>query len=352
MRTAHANHGFSLVEFLIASTITLTIMGVAFSTFQDTLALNQTTIQVADSNQNLRAGANLLVRDLMQTGRNLPLGGISIPSGAGSTAINRPARPGQSLTFNNVTATTLSSITTGANLGPTVDGRVTDLITLLTDDPFMDDLTLNPSTTSGNVPKLAANGASFSLGGSAAWLAGSVSDGVAPIAPGDLIYFSNAIGSAIQTVTRVVGATVYFDAGDAFNFNQRNADSGSITQILGVQTTVRRVLMYTYYVTPEAPGLPRLVRALNFGPPQALAGIIEDLEFTYDLVDGVYNPSNIESLPYTANDVTYSANQIRKVNLHVGVRAEEKSKKTNDYPRNHLSTTVSIRNLAYVDRYQ
>jgi len=352
MSTPHANHGFSLVEFLIASVITLTIMGVAFSTFQDTLLLNQTTVQVADSNQNLRAGTNILVRDLMQTGRNLPLGGISIPSGTGSTAINRPGPPGQTLTFNNVTATTLPSITTGTNLGPNVDGRLTDLITLLTDDPFMDDLTLNPSTTSGNVPKLSSTGASFGVGTSTAWLAGNANDGIAPIAPGDLLYFSNAIGSAIQTVTRVTGPTVYFDAGDAFNFNQRNAQAGSITQILGVQTTVRRVLMLTYYVYRDSPGLPRLVRALNFGAPQALAGIIEDLEFTYDLVDGVYNPANIESLPYTANAVTYSANQIRKVNVHIGVRAEEKSKSTNDYPRNHLSTTVSIRNLAYVDRYQ
>jgi hypothetical protein len=40
------------------------------------------------------------------------------------------------------------------------------------------------------------------------------------------------------------------------------------------------------------------------------------------------------------------------VNLHVGVRSELKSARTNDYLRNHLSTVVSLRNLAFVDRYQ
>ena len=44
-------------------------------------------------------------------------------------------------------------------------------------------------------------------------------------------------------------------------------------------------------------------------------------------------------------------NQIRKINLHVGVRSEQRSPRTNDYVRNHLTTVVSVRSLAYVSRY-
>ena len=83
MGTRTSESGFTLVELMIASMITLVVMGVAFSTFKDALALNEAVVQIGDSSQNLRAGTNLLVRDLLQAGRNIPTGGISIPSGAG-----------------------------------------------------------------------------------------------------------------------------------------------------------------------------------------------------------------------------------------------------------------------------
>ncbi len=86
--------------------------------------------------------------------------------------------------------------------------------------------------------------------------------------------------------------------------------------------SVRRVLMFTYYVHNDSSQTPRLMRAVNMWPPQALAGVIEDLTLSYDLVDGVYNPTNVKdaAVHVRKQDVTYSANQIRKVNLHVGVR--------------------------------
>ena len=76
--------------------------------------------------------------------------------------------------------------------------------------------------------------------------------------------------------------------------------------------------------------------------------------FTYDLVDGVNNPVEVPELPYTDTTagVTYNANQIRKVNVRVGVRSESISRITNDFVRNHISTSVDVRSLASVDRYQ
>jgi Tfp pilus assembly protein PilW len=344
--------GFTLIELMIASLITMVVMGVAFTTFDNALSLNESVASLADSTQNLRVGTNLLIRDLMQAGRNIPIGGIAIPSGTGSSAIKRPSPPDKSYTFDNTTATTLSSITTGSGLGPTVDGRTTDMVTVLMDDPILDALTVYPSTTSGNVPKLTATGDAFSVGTSTTWLQGDADNGVAAIKAGDLIYFLAATGTAIQTVTKVDSSTVYFESNDPFNFNQRGAAAGSITPILGVTLTVRRIFMYTYYVHEESAGTPRLTRALNMYPATALAGVIEDLDLNYDIVDGVLNPVNVADLPYTANGVTYTASQIRKVNAHLGVRSESKSRKTNDYLRNHVSTVISLRNLAYVDRYQ
>src|SRR5688572_9174539 len=101
MVTRHSESGFTLVELMIASLVTLVVMGVAFSTFRDALALNDAVVQLGESSQNLRAGTNLLVRDLLQAGRNIPTGGVSIPSGPGATAIKRPGPPESGFFFKN-----------------------------------------------------------------------------------------------------------------------------------------------------------------------------------------------------------------------------------------------------------
>jgi hypothetical protein len=118
--------------------------------------------------------------------------------------------------------------------------------------------------------------------------------------------------------------------------------------------------MITYFVyvddTTTPPTPPRLMRQINNWAPTALAGVVEDLDLTYDLVDGFKNPPAVPSLPWTDTtqvpSVTYNSNQIRKVNVHVGVRSEQLSKPTHDYVRNHISTSVDVRSMASVDRYK
>ena len=62
-------------------------------------------------------------------------------------------------------------------------------------------------------------------------------------------------------------------------------------------------------------------------------------------------PTAVTGFPYSLNGIAYSENQIRKVNLHVGVRSETISKPTQDYVRNHITTSVNVRSLAAVDKY-
>jgi type II secretory pathway pseudopilin PulG len=357
MRTTNSESGFTITELIVASMITLAVIGVALTTFSNAMDLNEAATQVADSNQNLRAGTNLLVRDLLQTGRNISTGGISIPSGAGSVGIYRPSPPAKTYMFENVTQTALQSITTGEGLGQEVDGKATDLVTLLMDDGVRDALTVQPSTFVGAAAKLSADGSQLDTGPALAWLTGDPVNGIPAIKEGDLLYFSNAVGTTIQTVTKIQSATIHFETGsaDPFRFNQPGAAAGSITQIKGSAMSVRRILMYTYYVHNDSSGTPRLMRRMNMYPHQALAGVIEDLTLSFDMVDGVNNPTNVRTLPYLfagPPPVTYGASQARKANVHVGVRAEDKSARQQDYIRSHLSTIVDLRNLAFVDRYK
>jgi type II secretory pathway pseudopilin PulG len=361
MSARSSESGFSMLELLMSTSIALIVIGTAMTAFKDGVQMNEIASQVADSTQSLRSGTNLLVADLMQTGRGIPTGGISIPvASGGATQIHRPSPPGPSYFFDNATATTLSAVTTGAGLGPAIYGRATDIVTLLMGDSILDGflgqpLRVDVSTNPDDVPKLAADGSSFSVGTDTGWIAGDPLDGRAAVKPGDLILFTNPNGStAIQTVTRVDTSNVYFDSdsNDTFNLNQRTVTAGSITQILGTPLTVQRVLMYMYYVDASGGKPPRLMRRLNHFPGLALGGVVEDLELSFDLVDGTTNPTHVRSLPYTASGVTFSANLIRKANVHIGVRSEVKSMQQQDYVRTHVSTAVSLRNLAFVDRYR
>lgn len=373
MRKRSAQDGFSLVELLMSTVITLLVLGTALTTFRDALRLNESATLIGDATQNLRAGTNILVRDLMQAARGIPTGGIPIPSGAGSQPINRPSPPGMAYEFDNADGTTLSAVISGDALGPSVGGDPTDMVTMLAIDPtsylqYEEDalavpLEVNwganqalwPDGLTAPTPTLAADGASLNVQQFATW----ISDPISGVKPGDLLLFTNSLGAAIQTVTRVDGTQVFFDSNsdDDFNFNQRAVSQGSIIQIRNgatfPQTTVVRVQMLTYYIdSVSSPWTPRLMRQVNFFPPQALAGVLEDLEITYDLADGSTNPTAVPDLPYVEDGLTYTANLIRKVNLHVGVRSDTRSAVQNDYLRHHLSTSVSIRSLAYVSRYE
>jgi type II secretory pathway pseudopilin PulG len=358
MNTRTSEAGFSLIELLVSATIGLLVIGAALTAFTNGVEINDIASQMSDSGHNLRTGANLLIKDLMQTGRGIPTGGISIPLGAGQ--IKRPGPDGSALFFDNTNGETLAAVTTGHDKGPAVDGQPTDIVTLLMIDSILDEFLLQPlqvnvSTTPGTVPKLSADGSSFNVGTNTGWIAGDPANGRDPVKAGDLILFTNPGGStAMQTVTRVDATNVYFEANsqDSFNLNQRGVAAGSITQLLGTQLTVQRVLMYTYFVNVETGKPPRLTRKLNHFEKTPLVGVVEDLELSYDLVDGTTNPTGVTELPFTANGVTYSANQIRKANVHIGVRSETMSLKRHEYQRNHLTTVVSLRNLAFVDRYR
>ena len=263
--------GFTLSELLVSIAVTLIVMGGAMTAFKDALNVNQAGALVADSTQNLRAATNLIVRDLMQAGRGIPTGGLPIPSGAGSALIVRPGPPGAAYSFDNVNFTTLPAVVPGPGLGPTIDGQVTDIVTALMTDPVLPVLTLNATPAVAGQATLAADGSSLNVGPNTSW----ITDPATGVKAGDLIMFTNALGTAVQMVTSTDGnAVVFFAANDALQLNQRAAVQGSITQILPVpipQASAQRVLMVTYYVdNVSAPGIPRLTRRINAGPGQAL----------------------------------------------------------------------------------
>jgi hypothetical protein len=330
--------GFGTAEALVSAAIILLVLTASIGSFTDALSISEKTNLMSDVEQNSRAGLNLLIRDFINAGWGIPTGGVPIPSGVGALPVNRPGPPGTSYNFSGLA--TIAAVNPGASLGPAQEGRATDIVNILYADNLL-------PLSSRPLDSIAANGTSMVVNAST-----PISGIPNALKAGDLIAFSNALGNTMQYVTQVSGQTVSFAAGDPFRLNQPSAPEGSIMQLQsgGVfpPTTASRVWLITYYIDATTdPAMPRLVRQINNSPGQMIALVLEDLQLSYDLVDGVTNPTNIKT-PTAPN----SPNQIRKVNILLTGRSSVPIRNTGNYLRRSLTTEVSLRSLSFVNRYK
>jgi hypothetical protein len=350
---------------------------------------NAVVTQAADMTENFRAALNSIELDLQQAGTGIPLGGINIPyTSNGSTAspcstsaaINRPQLGGMT-TFPPCNST-LPAVEPGNMLGPAITApdatagtpanpsSITDEITMLYADNTLglDAKPVNQPATA-SPPNPGCPGGSLTLSGST--LAVTFDSTCVNLNPatsgitmqaGNLVMFSNTLGNAILTVTGVSGQTLTFASGDAFALNGRTDTSGTIRQLetggpscggaasCFPPTLATRVWMITYYLdNVSAPPFVRLIRQVNMNPPAPVGETLENLQFTYNFVDGVTNPSNQVNVP-----VGNSESQIRSVNVYLGARSGYQVHQGGQslFARTNLQTQVSLRSLAYVNRYQ
>ena len=364
--------GFSLIEMIVSMGVLVVVIGATMSAMSNAIAANQSVLFLTGMNANLRTGMDLLTRDLLQTGQGMPNGGvILIPSGAGSTPIKRPGPPGTTYT-SALGDTDISAVTPGPGLGPVVNGVPTDIITVLEADSAFDHRSLTA---------IAATGASMTV--SKPQPDGTTADisngGPDDILPGQLILLTKGSAAALVEVTSVDGdQTAFFAANDALNLNQPGAAAGNITALLAtapadvlsggyIPTQATRIRMISYYIDAiTTPARPRLVRRMNNGDPlvfnNALGNVvafdIEGLLISYDINDAATNPSGVA---FNAADLAGTGacapnpcnmNQIRKASITLTGRSSIRSKVSGQFFRNALATEISLRSLAFVDRYR
>jgi hypothetical protein len=336
----HKRHddGFTLAETLFSTALTLAVIAAGLGAFVKGMDITDTSRIISETNQTLQVAESLMVRDFLQIGQGIPRGGIPVPSGAGAVVLGRPSEGG-GVTFP-AAWTTLPAVAPGPSQGTALLGVTTDIVTLMYADPT---LQLNQFP----LDAIAADGSTMTVN------AGTPITTPDGLKVGDVILFSNALGNAMQVVTQTNNnQTVNFDAGDPMGLNQRGAAQGTILNIQagGVfpPTTATRILMISYYVDRVTdPNLPRLMRQVNGGQARAIALGVENLQLSYDFVDGVGNPTNQEGVP-AAN----SPNQIRKINLFMSARSLDINMHTRQFYRNSVASQVGLRSLSFMDRYR
>ena len=345
--------GFSLIEMLVAMGITLVLVMATLSVFDSATRANEAGTQLANMNQNLRVGMNLMARDLLQTGQGIPTGGIPIPNGVGTTLINRPNPPNWAALTFPATYITLPSVAPGAGLGPqnaNTLGVATDMVNILYSDATLP-LVSTAAPPNSQFVSISANGSQITVNAANPINGAGVNN---PIVAGDLIMVTSPTGSRVQCVTGVAGQVITFNAGDVFNLNQRGAPNGSILDlrvggVFPVNTfTALRIDMFTYYLNTTARArIPRLMRQYNFQVARSVAEVIENLQLAYDFVDGVTNPTDQKTVP-----AGLSESQIRKVNLFLAGRSDQVYSANQQYFRNSLETQISLRSLSFFNQYQ
>jgi len=194
-------HGLSLMEALVALLIGAIVLTAGATLVTKALQITDLITVRTEMQQDGRAAINSLLKDLSLSGTGMPVGGVQLPTGVGSTPSLFACSGGVcSLKNHTFPANHLYPVLPDANDGKVQKGAP-DAITMAYIDRTLSLGTASNITASGSQIDLAS---------------------VAGINIGDLIMLSNVHGSAIGMVTNVltVSNTVVFGNSDPLNINQ------------------------------------------------------------------------------------------------------------------------------------
>jgi type II secretory pathway pseudopilin PulG len=348
--------GFTMVELVVATAVTVTVIAAAVLVFANSVQTSNLTLKRSEVETEARAVLTQISRDLSQAGTAVPLNGIAIPSlGTGGANPNFACDAAQCYTGADPAYTQgiLYKVTPGYQIGPTIS-EPTDAIKITYVDPTLD-------WSAFQAAIIAANGSSLTM--PVATLP-AVTDPAVGVTPGDVILLQNAYGSAIGIVTAVAGQTITF-GGDPLNINQIGAAAGNIKSLATPAsapvtypaTQVSRLMVVSYFVQsflgPNGPDA-RVMRQNGAHAPVPVAEHIEDLKFTYDVIDPVSNALTANSPDAViGSPAVPQPSQIRKININVtskAVRADLNTSRSTQ--RVNLTTSIGPRNLSFRDRYQ
>ncbi len=389
-RTSNSSRGFTFVEMMISAAIGLAMVAAAAQLYSKALTVNLVTSQRAQLQQDFRAAANLLQRDISMAGagalgqQGLSTSAVGLPASTGtlpvypctalttcdyvnSLPVSYPVNPtGSTIPF-------LYSIIPGYDLGITVNAAQgpTDIITVVSADP---NVSLNCYSGTMNAAGTAVTFQLPTVLPSTCVLPTNVVtpaplNAAAPVGLqiGDMVLFgSNAVGVVTGTVTTCAPSGAGYSAcylvpfagpgEDPGHINQPGATSGSLKQYASAATpSAVRLQMVTYYLAiPPSTGLPTLMRIQNGQVPAPVAENVVYLKFSYDVNNGGFIEANQTSLPTGTTPA-----MITKVNiLHMSMRSQGRDgwsrsslAQYGGYEGFDLQTSIAARNLTSQQEY-
>jgi prepilin-type N-terminal cleavage/methylation domain-containing protein len=355
MKRQKSERGFTLLETMVAMAIGLIVMAAMASMFKTGMNSTMMLTQRTETQQNMRAAIDLMVKDISMAGAGLPSGGIQLPTGTGYTATkfgcdqtgacHVPAHVYPATNYMYGVIPGYSNGVEASAVIPAAPAAINDSITSIYADynfPLWEyDVTF---TTPGS-------GGSITVAPDPAYVpAPPAINSAGGLQVGDLIMLSNSLGTVVGEVTNLTSTVITFANLDALNFNQSAAASNNIASIsTGSSTVAYRLFAVTYYLTVPGVGqTPRLMRQVNGLTPVPVADDIINLQFAYDIYNST--TSALDANQPNPIGVGDSPNLMQKINIVVMGQSmlNDGNKSQNLY----LATSVSARNMAFRNRYQ
>jgi prepilin-type N-terminal cleavage/methylation domain-containing protein len=362
-------HGFSLLEMVVAMALGTLVMGAAVQIYSQGVAATWKVSQRAEMQQDFRAATNMLTRDLSLAGAGLGNNvAIALPSATtpvyGCDQTSTCYINGLAAAYPLQAGTPyLYGLLPGYQIGPTLHTPpgATDAVTVIyTDNSFYLNCYTATVTAKGVVTFApAASPAPWPPVGclpNGVTTPQNVNDSVAGLSQGDLVLMSLNGTSIVGEVTGPVTAsgtntyTVPFANGDVLHMNQTSgANYLNSVGLNASGTGPTRLLVITYYIDNSI-SPPRLMRQVSGHTPMPVAENVVYLKFSYDLYNDATNlpvPNQVDG----GASIPLLPNQITKINiLHMAMDSTLKGGQ-GGYQGLDLVTSVSARDLTYNNAY-
>jgi prepilin-type N-terminal cleavage/methylation domain-containing protein len=369
--------GFTLMELMISMSLGVLLLGSFLLLFKQAMNATYATSQKSEMQQDFRAAANLLQRDISMAGaggvgtQGLAAASVGLATGTGATV---PVYPCSTTTCNYIngapvayptvsSAPYLYSIMPGNGVGITTNAAAgpTDIITVAYADG---NLALNcykytvtsATTVVFQLPSAVPATCIPPINVSAPQ---ALNDPVVGLQAGDVVLFGQAATAVVSSVATAAPSTGYsaaytvtFSSGDPGHINQPTIANGTLASQVSTamsQLSAVRLLVITYYldISPMDGVTPRLMRIQNGKSPAPVAENVINLQFSYDVDNNGTVSANQASLPTGT-----TPNMITKVNiLHMTIRSQEHDYSTG-YQGLDLQTSICARNLTMGQEYQ
>jgi prepilin-type N-terminal cleavage/methylation domain-containing protein len=367
MHKQNAAQGFTLLELMVSMAVGLIAMAAMAMLFKTGMNSTMLVTQRIDTQENMRAGIDLMVKDISLAGAGIPSGGIQLPYGNGSSLskfgcdqtgtchVTNHTYP-NGATYSNYMYGIIPGYQNGVENNAVIPAApspaFSDSITVVYADfnalyplnQYVATFQAGSSGTvlnlaqpvGGNLPSIKSNG--FLNQGDLIMISGGSTNG--SYAVGEITNLTASSSSPGAT------GTLTFANSDPLNINQSGAAQGNLNTLSGAGGTfaATRIYVVTYYLTvPPAGQTPRLMRQVNGLTPAPVADDIINLQFAFDN----YNSSTQVLDANQANPlgVGESPNNIQKVNiLLMGQSIINNQKNSQNL---YLATDVSASNMSY-----
>jgi len=369
------DRGFTIIEMLVSMALGALVLGMIAQLFSQAMKVTWVTSQRAELQQDFRAGTNLMAKDISMAGAGaLGQQGLSQNSVALPVSATLPVYPCSAAACNFVNGTSVAypavsgarymySIIPGPNLGITINGLQTDILTVSYTDANLalncyNVTYTNATTIVFTLPAVLPTTCILPTG---VTVPQPLNDPVVGLKAGDMLLFSvSGVGPAaigvVSTVTAsTCGAlpcyTVSFPSGDPGHINQPTVATGSLLAMAppkSIQTAVR-LLLITYYldISPVDGVTPRLMRVQNGRTPAPVAENVGYLKFSYDVFNGGAVSANQTALPAGTTPA-----MITKVNItHMTMRSQLQGLAMGGYQGLDIQTSIAARNMTFQQEY-